>query len=132
MGDAQTIRVEVESGVATVTLNRPDRLNGMTNRMLRETWEAMGALAADRLVRIVVLTGEGRGFRPGADLGHFTSGQTDERAHPHAFRVCTLLHEMPAVTLAAINGACAGAGLGWALACDLRVAAESANFSTAF
>jgi 2-(1,2-epoxy-1,2-dihydrophenyl)acetyl-CoA isomerase len=128
----ETIRCEIEGGLARLTLNRPDRLNGMTNQMLRETYEALTRLAADSSVRVLVLTGEGRGFCPGADLTHFTSGEADEPLTARQFQVTTLFHEMPAVTIAAINGACAGAGLGWALACDLRVMAESAKMNTAF
>src|SRR5439155_16980537 len=71
-------------------------------------------------------------FCPGADLGHFTTGEADERLTPAQFRAAALLHEIPAVTVAAVNGACAGAGLGWALACDLRVAKASAKFNVAF
>lgn len=132
--DFETIRYEVqaERGLARLTLNRPERLNAMTNRMVRETYEALVAAASDRSVRVLVLTGEGRGFSPGADLGHFTEGGRDDRLTAREFQVATLLHEMPAVTVAAVNGACAGAGMGWALACDLRVAAASARFNTAF
>jgi 2-(1,2-epoxy-1,2-dihydrophenyl)acetyl-CoA isomerase len=134
MGDAryETIRCETEGGLARLTLNRPDHLNGMTNQMLRETYEALNRVASDSSVRVLVLTGEGRGFCPGADLTHYTSGEADERSSARHFQVTALFHEMPAVTLAAINGACAGAGLGWALACDLRVMAASAKMNTAF
>jgi len=134
MSDYATIRCDVAGGVARVTLNRPDRLNGMTNQMVVETHDALGRLAADPRVRVLVLTGAGRGFCPGADLGHFASGggARDVPLAPEHLEVPRLLHEMPAVTIAAVNGACAGAGLGWACGCDLRVAARSANFSTAF
>jgi len=127
-----TIRYEVVDGLARLTLNRPDRLNGMTNQMIRETYDALVLAAGDSSIRLFVLTGEGKGFCPGADLAHFSSGGADERLEPRHFKVTTLLHEIPAVTLAAINGACAGAGLGWALACDLRVIAMSAKLNTAF
>ena len=132
MAAYETITYEVDGGVARLTMNRPDHRNGMTNRMVREAYEAAGLAAADSSVRVLVLTGAGAAFCVGADLGHFTEGGTDERSHPRSFRIATLLHEMPAVTLAAINGACAGAGLGWALACDLRVAAASAKLNVAF
>jgi 2-(1,2-epoxy-1,2-dihydrophenyl)acetyl-CoA isomerase len=128
----QTIRCESEGGLARLTLNRPDRLNGMTNQMLRETYEALTRLATDSSIRVLLLTGEGKGFCPGADLTHFTAGEADERLSAQPFQVTTLFHEIPAVTLAAINGACAGAGMGWALACDLRVMAVSAKMNTAF
>jgi 2-(1,2-epoxy-1,2-dihydrophenyl)acetyl-CoA isomerase len=131
-----TIRYELEGAVATLTLDRPDRLNGMTNRMVVETWEALAKTAEDPRVRILVLTGAGRAFCPGADLGHFSTEagerEPDVALRVEHFRIAQLLHEMPAVTIAAINGACAGAGLGWACACDLRFAARSARFNTAF
>ena len=79
-----------------------------------------------------MLTGAGNAFCPGADLKHFTGGGTDERLTQREFQVTTLLHEIPAVTVAAINGACAGAGLGWALACDLRLMTARARLNTAF
>lgn len=131
----ETIRYEKSGPIATLTLNRPERLNGMTNRMLREAGEALAAAAEDREVRVLVLTGAGRGFCPGADLQLTAAGGEGgpgDRLEAGDFRVPVLLHEMEAVTIAAINGACAGAGLGWACACDLRFAARSARFNTAF
>jgi 2-(1,2-epoxy-1,2-dihydrophenyl)acetyl-CoA isomerase len=109
-------------------------MNAMTNRMVREARDALELAAADPSVRVLVLTGDGRAFCPGADLKHFTAGgaSSDERLTAREFQVTTLLHEIPAVTVAAINGACAGAGLGWALACDLRVMTASAKLNTAF
>ena len=129
----ETVVLTVEGPVARLTLNRPDRMNGMTNRMVREAADALEAVAADSTVRVLVLTGAGRAFCPGADLQAVASGAVaDERLGPAQFRAPVLLHEMPAVTIAVINGACAGAGLGWAAACDLRVATRRAKFNTAF
>ena len=128
----ETLRYEVDGGVARLTLNRPDAMNGMTNQMVREARDVLELAASDASVRVLVLTGEGRAFCPGADLNHFTTGGRDERLTSREFKVTTLLHEIPAVTVAAINGACAGAGLGWALACDLRVMAANAKLNTAF
>ncbi len=134
MSSYDTIRYEVAGGLARLTLDRPDQRNGMTNRMVRETHEALSVAAADPSLRVLLLTGEGTSFCPGADLNWATSGERDpaDSSEPVHFRVPVLLHEMPAVTVAAINGACAGAGLGWACGCDLRVAARSARFNTAF
>ena len=134
MKSFETILFEAKDGIGTLTLNRPERLNAMTNRMVRETTEALREIARDASVRVLVLTGAGRGFCPGADLNHFTSGasRTDETIGERDFEAALLLHEMPQVTLAAINGACAGAGFGWACACDLRLAAESATLNSAF
>lgn len=130
----ETIRYEARDGIGTLTLHRPERLNAMTNRMVRETTEALREIARDASVRVLVLTGAGRGFCPGADLAHFSSGgaRDDDSLGAADFDAALLLHEMPQVTLAAINGACAGAGFGWACACDLRVAAESATLNSAF
>lgn len=129
-----TIRWDVADGVGTLTMNRPDRLNGMTNLMLHETAELLREVAADDTVSVVVLTGAGRAFCPGADLNHYTSDsdEPDVDLTPEDFDVPVLLHTMPQVTIAAINGACAGAGLGWACACDLRYVARGARLNTAF
>ena len=128
----ETIIYEKSGPVARLTMNRPDRLNGMTNRMLIETRKALEAASEDRELRILVLTGAGKGFCPGADIGQVASAAPDEPLTVDDFRVPILLHDMPAVTIAAVNGACAGAGLGWALACDFRFAATSARFNVAF
>ena len=128
----ETIIYEKSGPVARLTMNRPDRLNGMTNRMLVETRVALAAAAEDRDLRVLVLTGAGKGFCPGADIGRVASAAPDDPITVDDFRVPVLLHNMPAVTIAAVNGACAGAGLGWALACDFRFAAESTRFNVAF
>jgi len=129
----ETILYEVTDGIARLTMNRPDRRNAMTNRMVRETYEALTVAATDPTIRVLVLTGAGTSFCPGADLQWVAGGgQGDDRLVPDHFRVPALLHAMPAVTIAAVNGACAGAAMGWASACDLRVAASSARFNTAF
>lgn len=128
----QTIRFEAADGIGHLTLNRPERLNGMTNRMLVETYDCLQRVSERDDVRVLVLTGEGRGFCPGADLKHYAAGEPDVESEPYHFQVPLLLHDMPQITIAGINGACAGAGLGWACACDLRFAARSAAFNSAF
>jgi 2-(1,2-epoxy-1,2-dihydrophenyl)acetyl-CoA isomerase len=128
----QTLRFEAANGIGRLTLNRPERLNAMTNRMVVEAHDCIAEVAEREDVRVLVLTGEGRGFCPGADLKHFSSGEADIAAAARHFRVPAYLHRMPQLTIAAINGACAGAGFGWAAACDLRFAARSATFNTAF
>jgi 2-(1,2-epoxy-1,2-dihydrophenyl)acetyl-CoA isomerase len=130
----ETIRYEKAGAIATLTMSRPERRNGMTNRMLCETTEALAAAAEDPELRVLILTGAGQSFCPGADLNVIASGEGPEEGQlrPDHFRAPVLLHQMPAVTIAAVNGACAGAGLGWACACDLRFAAASARFNVAF
>jgi 2-(1,2-epoxy-1,2-dihydrophenyl)acetyl-CoA isomerase len=132
MPDFETLRYDIEGGLCRLTLDRAEHMNGMTNQMVREARDALELAAADPSVRVLVLTGEGKAFCPGADLHHFASGGADERLTSREFGVTALLHEIPAVTVAAINGACAGAGLGWALACDLRFMSASAKLNTAF
>lgn len=127
-----TIIFEAAGGIGRLILNRPERLNGMTNRMLVETHDCLQQVAERDDVRVLVLTGEGRGFCPGADLKHYDGGEPDIESEVFHFNVPLLLHEMPQITIAGINGACAGAGFGWACACDLRIAARSAAFNSAF
>ena len=130
--DYETIRYEVAGNLATLTLNRPESLNGITNTMMRELYECLNVAADDADVRVLLFTGAGRGFCPGVDLKASTSGGKQEPNRREYFHVTTLLHEMPKVTIAAVNGACAGAGFGWACACDLRYASERAVFNSAF
>ncbi|HJP52623.1 MAG TPA: enoyl-CoA hydratase-related protein [Pseudomonadales bacterium] len=132
MSDYETILYEVDGTRATITLNRPDNLNGIINTMMRELYECLSIVAIDESVRVVLFTGAGRGFCPGADLKAYSSDQRQEPNRKEYFNITALLHEMPKVTVAGINGACAGAGFGWACACDLRYATARATFNTAF
>ena len=133
-----TVRFGVSGPVATITLNRPDRLNAMTEELIGGVLAGLEQASADDAIRAVVLTGAGRGFCAGGDLGamgQFAEPRTEEASRAELrrlHRTTELLHEMPKVTIAAVNGPCAGAGLSWACACDLRIAAESAVFRTAF
>jgi 2-(1,2-epoxy-1,2-dihydrophenyl)acetyl-CoA isomerase len=128
---------EAADGVATITLNRPERLNAMNGALLQGTLEALETAAADDGVRALILTGAGRGFCAGGDL---TSPDTLGTGPPQSrirvlrtyMRSSQLLREMSKVTIAAVNGPCAGAGMSWACAADLRYAAASARFVTAF
>lgn len=126
-----------EGGVAILTLNRPARLNAFSAAMTEGLRGALARIAADQDLGAVVLTGAGRGFCAGGDV----EGMTGREDTPVARRaaelranaeISRLLAEMPQITVAAVNGAAAGAGLALALACDLRIAAASARFGTAF
>lgn len=128
----ETILYEIDESLATITLNRPDNFNGITNTLMRELYECLNEVALESDVRVVIFTGAGRAFCPGVDLKASTSGQSQEPGRKEYFHITTLLHEMPKVTIAAVNGACAGAGFGWACACDLRYASERAMFNSAF
>jgi len=138
------ILYDVAGRIATITLNRPERLNAWTRTMEREVREAVGVAAADDVVRVLVLTGAGRGFCAGADMDLLQSipgggaGETQRRqpfdpsARPDFQRTYSWFPAVPKPIIAAINGAAAGLGLVVALYCDVRIAAEGAVFTTSF
>jgi 2-(1,2-epoxy-1,2-dihydrophenyl)acetyl-CoA isomerase len=137
---SQDLIENIKDGVGVLTMNRPDRLNALSGPMLDALLEALPRLAEDPNVGCVVLTGAGRGFCAGGDVkamaeGREMSGDTlEERAQGlrNKMETSRWLHEMPKPTIAMVRGAAAGAGLSLALACDLRIAGESAKFGTAF
>ena len=131
MTDYETILVETTGHVRTISLNRPEARNGITPVMLDELYAAVRGAAVDKALRVLVLRGAGRDFCPGADVKAYAAGG-QRASDPQAFTVSVILHECPLVTIAAIKGACAGAGLGWASACDLRVCDDTARFNSAF
>jgi 2-(1,2-epoxy-1,2-dihydrophenyl)acetyl-CoA isomerase len=128
----------ISDGVATLTLNRPDRLNALSTPIMEGLLEALPRLARESAVGTVVLTGAGRGFCAGGDVKSMAEGTAErsmEEAVSHLrsrMEVSRLLHEIPKPTIAMVNGAAAGAGMALALACDLRIAAQSARVVTAF
>jgi 2-(1,2-epoxy-1,2-dihydrophenyl)acetyl-CoA isomerase len=134
---SEVVRYEASNGIATVTLNRPENLNAMNAALLQGAVNALEEAAADPDIRVVILTGAGRGFCAGGDLAAsdtLGTGNTESRIGmlQTLQRSSKLLREMPKVTIAAINGPCAGGGLSWAAAADLRYAAASAKFTTAY
>ena len=133
----EQIIYETVGAVGWIRLNRPERLNAMTSQLAAEALDALSAARDDQEVRSVVLTGEGRAFSAGQDLGEFTdasSGDRDIGAHLRAGynRLVTALVELPKPVVAGVNGVAAGAGVSLALACDVRIASESASFLQAF
>jgi 2-(1,2-epoxy-1,2-dihydrophenyl)acetyl-CoA isomerase len=126
-------------GVATLTMNRPERRNAMSRPMLDAMQDALVRLAADSAVGCVVLTGAGPAFCAGGDIKAMTERADadktlEEKARDLRARmeISRLLHEMPKPTIAKVRGAAAGAGLSLALACDLRIASDNSKFTTAF
>jgi enoyl-CoA hydratase/carnithine racemase len=128
-----------DGGVAVVTLNRPERMNAWGGGLAAEFYRCMDRAEADPWVRVVVVTGSGRAFCAGADMGDLdtiggasdTAGDADVSqlvGERHPYFVTTLRKPV----IAAINGACAGIGLTQALMCDVRFAAAGAKFTTAF
>jgi len=122
-------------GVATITFNRPGHFNGLNVTMASELGDALARVTARPDIRVLVLTGSGRAFCPGADvIGFNAEGGPLPDLSPLASDISlpVRLYQLPVPTIAAINGACAGAGFGFACACDLRIAARSAIFRSAF
>jgi len=133
-----SILFSIENGIARLTLNRPDRLNSFTDAMHAEVRDAMARVKADASVRVLLLTGAGRGFCAGQDLA-------DRAVAPGAAPVdlgdsidrnykplVLALRALPFPVICAVNGVAAGAGANLALACDIVIAAKSASFIEAF
>jgi 2-(1,2-epoxy-1,2-dihydrophenyl)acetyl-CoA isomerase len=135
----ETLLVEREDGITTVTLHRPEKKNAINGRMWRELVDVFDDVADDREARVLVITGAGDGFCSGADLsdddnsGDFQSGVGGGvRSMRLVGRAALRLHELPLPTIAAVNGVAAGAGLNLALGCDLVIASDRARFSEIF
>jgi 2-(1,2-epoxy-1,2-dihydrophenyl)acetyl-CoA isomerase len=128
----------IENGIATLTFNRPERLNALSTPIMQGLLDGLPRLAGDPTVKVVILTGNGRAFCAGGDVKSMAEGG-ERRSAPEAtahlrsrMEVSRILHELPKPTIAMINGPAAGAGLALALACDLRIAGTSARLVTAF
>ncbi len=124
------IRVEVVDGVATVTLDDPERRNSLRLELVEQMCDAFDTLEADDAVGAIVVTGAPPAFCAGADLSHLGASREDglRRIYEGFLRV----GRCPLPTIAAVNGAAVGAGMNLALVCDVRVAAERARFDTRF
>ena len=128
---------EVRDGIATITLNRPERRNAFNVEMLDLWVEALRDARANDAVQVVVVTGAGRAFCSGGDVGSMSergdmTGLEHKRWLEVVHRIPLALEELDKPVIAALNGAAAGAGLDMALMCDLRFAAEGARFSEAY
>jgi 2-(1,2-epoxy-1,2-dihydrophenyl)acetyl-CoA isomerase len=130
---------EVKDGIATLTLNRPDRLNALGGSLRDDLHDAVTRSAADPDVRVMVITGAGKGFCSGGDvkaMGEAKAGQRErpliEKIAPGRDRTLLAMREAPQPIIAAVNGAAAGAGMNLALGCDIRIASTAARFTQAF
>jgi len=137
----EDLRVARDGHVLTITLDRPSALNALTIGMTGALLEVLAGVDRDEAVRAVVLTGAGRGFCAGADVGGLADltgpgalppGTARERFAATSARLATTLLGLEKPVVAAVNGPCAGAGLGLALACDVVLAAPAATFTAAF
>jgi 2-(1,2-epoxy-1,2-dihydrophenyl)acetyl-CoA isomerase len=134
----QTVTVSVDSGIGTLTLNRPDKLNAIDDVMARELIEASRELLTDPAVRALVITGAGRGFSAGGDV-KFLGSCVDKGDFDTAMSLVRMggqlvrsLRESPKPILASINGVAAGGGANLALGCDLRIASDQAGIGQVF
>jgi len=132
---SEVVQMQIDDGVALLTLNRPDRLNAWTSEMEHAYFAMLEQCAGDEDVRVIVVTGAGRGFCAGADMQQLQAlgdGTLSASAEEHERRPQTFPLSISKPIIAAINGACAGIGLVQALMCDIRFAAEGAKLTTAF
>src|SRR5438552_11547853 len=128
---------EAKDKIATLTLNRPDKLNAFTGPMIDAWARALAEAQADDGVNVVVVTGTGRAFCSGGDVGRMREGQPSALDGKNSLwegihRVPKTLEAMDKPVIAMVNGLAVGAGMGMCVMCDMRVAAESARFSTGY
>jgi 2-(1,2-epoxy-1,2-dihydrophenyl)acetyl-CoA isomerase len=134
----ESIQFQIENRIAVLTLNRPDRLNSFTQAMHREVRDALDRLQADKSVRVLLLTGAGRGFCAGQDLNDRAvepgapGVDLGESVEKYYAPLVLTLRTLPMPVICAVNGVAAGAGANLALACDIVLAAKSASFIEAF
>ncbi len=135
MGD--DLLYEVRDRIATITLNRPEKLNAFTGRMIDRWAWALGEAQRDSEVNVVVVTGAGRAFCAGGDVERMGGRAPTPLDHKNALwekihRIPKMLELMDKPVIAMVNGVAVGAGMGMALMCDLRIASEDARFSTGY
>ncbi|RXT08799.1 enoyl-CoA hydratase-related protein [Ammoniphilus sp. CFH 90114] len=130
----ETILFDRVGGVAKITMNRPDKFNSFTEQMHKELMDALKKSEKDAEIRCIVLTGAGKAFNAGQDLGEVQGGKVDfgaflrNRYNP----LITQLQKIEKPIIAAVNGVAAGAGMSLALACDIRLVSEKASFADVF
>ena len=135
----ECLRYDVAQHVATLTLNRPERLNALGGTLREDLYHALLAASGDPQVRAIVITGAGRGFCSGGDVKAMrandeagSAGRLDDKIAPGRDKVVLAMRDAPKPIIAAVNGPAAGAGMNLALACDMRIASVTATFSQAF
>ncbi len=129
----ETIALEKKDGTAVLTLNRPEKLNAVNMTMRAEILSVLADLEQDEEVKVLIITGAGRGFCAGADINEFAAGSDDadlqKEINKKLLEMARAFFKFEKPVLGAINGAAAGDGAQWALAFDLNVASEKAKFA---
>lgn len=132
----ETLLIKRDAGVATITLNRPEKMNTLSPKMVAEIPQALEEVGKDKSVRSVVLTGAGRAFSAGAELDSPIFAMTNPADLKDFFgpvsRSVLAIRNMPKAVVAAVNGVCVGGAMNLVLACDIIIASETARFSEAF
>ncbi|OGL13838.1 MAG: enoyl-CoA hydratase [Candidatus Rokubacteria bacterium RIFCSPLOWO2_12_FULL_71_22] len=128
---------EVKDKIATITLNRPDKLNAFTGPMIDAWAKALAEAQADDAVNVLVVTGSGRAFCAGGDVGRMKEGKptpldNKNQLWENIHRVPRTLEAMDKPVIAMVNGLAVGAGMGMCLMCDVRIASDEARFSTGY
>ena len=128
--DYELLKLSFSGYVAVITLSRPEKLNALNAQLIDELHSALDELSSNDVIRVVVVTGAGRGFCSGADVNELLDS-SDTVSHPIT-TLSTHIRQNRQPVIAAVNGIAAGAGLAIALACDIRLASEEAKFSSIF
>jgi 2-(1,2-epoxy-1,2-dihydrophenyl)acetyl-CoA isomerase len=139
MTDYKSLIYEVKDAIATLTLNRPERLNALGGTLRDDLYDAVLRASGDADVRVIVVTGAGKGFCSGGDvkaMNDVKEGRAErpliDKVAPLRDRVLLAMRDAPQPVIAAVNGAAAGAGMNLALGCDIRLASTAAKFTQAF
>jgi len=134
----ESILFSTDGAIATMKLNRPEKLNAFGGPMREEILDALANIAADEGIRVLVVTGEGRGFSAGGDIHHlkYLRENKDEKGFRSILakgqQITRTMRSLSKPVIAAVNGPCAGAGFSFALGCDIRIASEAATFGPTF
>src|SRR5262249_33928773 len=130
--------VTTDGPIAIIKLNRPDKLNAFGGPMREEILDVLAKVGADNTIRVVIVTGEGRGFSAGGDIDNLKQLRENKdeegfrRVLAHGQKITKMMRSLPKAVIAAVNGPCAGAGFSFALGCDIRIASDAATFGASF